>query len=354
MTIVSEGKGAGSYGGAADRAASARATAWPTSEQLDSLRGLACLLLVGFHACEAALKQIGGEAPMLMAFHEIMEPIRMPLFSFLSGFIYALRPVEPGAALEFQSKKVRRLVVPFLCLTVLIYAMNAVVARDGLSSFQHYLVHPFSHLWFLQALFFVFLLYCVVDIALPRSRVLAATLVFAASLPLFLSPLRGISPFSFGDAAYILPFFSLGVLACRRRAWLAANARLAAAILAGAVALFLAYAFHTIATGGQITKDDPVILAMSLSSILLLLTVFPAVGWLARIGVFSFSIYLFHTIFTAVAVRVAPADLLLASSLAFILALCAPILVELAIARLFPIFGFVIGKPWRPRALKRS
>lgn len=349
MTTVSETAGAKAsrtIGGAATE----RSADWPGTLRLNSLRGLACLLLVGFHVTEASLARLDTGMPWLMAFHEVMEPIRMPLFSFLSGFIYAFRPVMPGNVLGFEMKKVRRLLVPFLCLTVTLFAMKTLADPEGAKAFFHYLLYPFSHLWFLQALFFVFLLYALADSAFPRSPAANVSVIFVASLVLFLSPFRDIPVLSIGDAAYILPFFSLGVLACRRRAWLKANAVWVTAVLGVAAAIFLVYAFRLTLAGGEITKHDPVILAMSLTSILLLLMVFPRVGWLASIGVYSFSIYLFHTIFTEVAVRVAPGGLALSLGLGFLAAIAGPIVVEQVITRWLPVFGFVIGKRLRAGA----
>ncbi|MER2535186.1 MAG: acyltransferase [Rhizobiaceae bacterium] len=346
MTTVSE-TGGERYRASAGPALTASG-AWPGSLRLNSLRGLACLLLVGFHVTEAALARLSADMPWIMVFHEVMEPIRMPLFSFLSGFIYAFRPVVPGSVLAFEKKKVRRLLVPFLCLTVLLFALKTLADPQGAQSFSHYLLHPFSHLWFLQALFFVFLVYAVVDGAFPRSPVRNVALILAGSLALFLSPFRDIPVLSIGDAAYILPFFSLGVLACRIRPWLEANAAAVTTVLAVAAALFLAYAFNLTLGGGEITKHDPVILGMSLTCILLLLMIFPTVGWLAWIGVYSFSIYLFHTIFTEVAVRVSPDNLWVSLTAGFVAAIVGPIVAEIVITRWLPVFGFVIGKRLGP------
>ena len=352
MTIVSEDavRDGGSYQTRPATAAS-RAQAWPSAQQLNSLRGLACLLLVAFHVSEEAVAHLSASVPMLMAFHEVMEPVRMPLFSFLSGFIYALRPVAPGAILDFERKKVRRLLVPFLSLTVIIFAMRMVVPNDQAEhfGFVHYLIHPFSHLWFLQALFYVFLVYAVADSLFAGAPRRTAAAIFAVSLALFVSPLRDVSVLSVGDAAYILPFFSLGVLACRNRAWLEANARPLTTLLAVIVSLFFVYAFRLVLGGGEITKVDPVILMMSLSSILLLLMVFPRVNWLASIGIYSFSIYLFHTIFAAVAEKVSPDSALISLPFGFLAAVLGPVVIEKVITRYLPVFGFVIGKSVRAK-----
>ena len=74
-----------------------RATATSTLH-LDTIRGLACLLLVTYHvvgpdrftgmrvADGSFYRTVLADGPLL---------VRMPLFTFLSGFVYAYRPVRP-------------------------------------------------------------------------------------------------------------------------------------------------------------------------------------------------------------------------------------------------------------------
>src|SRR6478736_1172443 len=86
------------------------------SDRARSARGLACVLLVVFHA-------IGNEptAGMHVArdsglhfFAQFFTYVRMPLFSFLSGFVYAYHPVLDSTRAQFVLSKWRRLIVPML------------------------------------------------------------------------------------------------------------------------------------------------------------------------------------------------------------------------------------------------
>ena len=61
--------------------------------EVDTLRGLACILLVAYHVIgatpESGLKLHEG---MLRDVNALLAYIRMPLFTFLSGLVYAWRP----------------------------------------------------------------------------------------------------------------------------------------------------------------------------------------------------------------------------------------------------------------------
>ena len=62
---------------------------------LDTLRGLACVLLTFYHV--VGLDPASGlRLPLdshYRAFNDMLAYIRMPLFTILSGVVYAMRPV---------------------------------------------------------------------------------------------------------------------------------------------------------------------------------------------------------------------------------------------------------------------
>ena len=82
--------------------------------EIDTLRGLACLLLVAYHVIGATpsigLKLSDG---LLRELNDDLAYIRMPLFTFLSGFVYALRPYA-GNWSAYLKGKATRLLVPML------------------------------------------------------------------------------------------------------------------------------------------------------------------------------------------------------------------------------------------------
>src|SRR5690606_26295180 len=89
----------------------------------------------------------------LLFINQALTPIRMPLFSFLSGIVYAYRPMQRDSVSAFAAGKLRRLVVPFITLTIVMLTMKTLVSTGGVDATvfdtPHYLVYAYSHLWFL-------------------------------------------------------------------------------------------------------------------------------------------------------------------------------------------------------------
>lgn len=97
----------------------------------------------------------------------------MPLFFFISGFLFSLtNPIERLQTMSYTSflkKKTVRLLIPFLFFNTVIFLIKATLVRDpsmmqhpttlALDSFIHYtLFAPIGFMWFLPALFIVFVL----------------------------------------------------------------------------------------------------------------------------------------------------------------------------------------------------
>ena len=142
----------------------------PQDGEVQTLRGVACLLLVAFHAVGSSAAS-GLHVPDGSAYREftnLFVHIRMPLFTFLSGLVYAYRPLRPGEALRFLGKKLRRLGVPLLVASTILYGLH-LAAHDPvppLARLWSVYVYPFYHLWFVQALLPVFAVLVVLE--LPR------------------------------------------------------------------------------------------------------------------------------------------------------------------------------------------
>ena len=81
---------------------------------IDELRGFACLLLVSLHVIGHS-PEVGmrlEEGSLLRYTADSWLFVRMPLFTFISGLVYALRPVRREHLPDFYSKKLRRLGIP--------------------------------------------------------------------------------------------------------------------------------------------------------------------------------------------------------------------------------------------------
>ncbi|SEL11490.1 Fucose 4-O-acetylase [Roseateles sp. YR242] len=267
---------------------------------INTLRGLACLLLVAYHVIgdsSAAGLRLPAEHPASQL-NNWLALIRMPLFSFLSGMVYARRPLK-GDIAPFAKGKMRRLLLPMLIVgTGFALLQNFVDGTNKEGDYNWWLLHtvPVAHYWFLEALFLIFLVTALMErlewLSTPK-RFAAVWLVAAVVVHCWV-PL----PVYFGlnGAAYLFPFFLLGVAAHRFQLdrfapWVMPG------LLAGMVALLvLLWAMTTPPVANHPGLQR---LLVSVCACLLLLRLKPEVRWLAWLGAWSFGIYLFHPVFAA-------------------------------------------------------
>lgn len=159
----------------------------------------------------------------------------MPLFFFISGFLFALtnpanRMTEAKAYKSFIKKKTSRLLMPFLFINSLIFIIKAAFIKDS-SLMQHPLklsipsfldttfLHPTGYMWFLPALFVVFIIAFPFYKYLKTRRIgigggnllIFIALVITANIILgkFLPP---IDFMQISQAIYYLTYFLSGIL----------------------------------------------------------------------------------------------------------------------------------------------
>ena len=263
---------------------------------IDTLRGLACILLAAYHVVGGPSQ--GMRLPpdhLLSQVNEVVALLRMPLFSFLSGFVYAWRPYSGDAAM-FLKGKVRRLLVPLLLVGTLFAVLQAHAPGTNGVQYDWRLLHivPIVNYWFLESLFIIFVLTAFLEqFALLATPARFAMVWLLAGLAHSFNPL----PVYFGlqGAAYLLPFFLLGLGSNRFGEQLPRGPVMLStgALLAG-LGLYLILVT-------QAMPDRPGIAALVISASLcvFLLRSHLELRWLAWIGVYSFAIYLFHSFFSA-------------------------------------------------------
>lgn len=265
--------------------------------EIDTLRGLACILLVSFHVVghnsSAGLK-LDNNHPMHLA-NEVISLLRMPLFSFLSGFVYAWRPYS-GGFMEFAAGKFRRLLVPMLIVGTFfaVIQANTPGSNSGTQDWSMLHIKPVAHFWFLESLFIIFMITTLLEHFNALSKVSRFATVWLAAAAFFISnPLPTL--LGLNGAAYLFPFFLLG-LGCNRFG-LAAKIKpklQAIGVLFFALAIYFFLDNDTLPGSNSLER-------LLLSSLLCLLFIsFGLKSYsLAKVGVYSFGIYLFHSIFTA-------------------------------------------------------
>jgi peptidoglycan/LPS O-acetylase OafA/YrhL len=323
------------------------------SARVETLRGLACLLLVSFHTvgASAASGLHVRDDSWYREFTNVFVHIRMPLFTFLSGLVYAYRPLRSGQALRFSARKVRRLGVPFVVASTVLYSLHFAMHHEvpPPSRMWNVYVFPYWHMWFVQSLLVVFAALVVLESLGALSTFRRFMMVFTLSLVLFLyGPMEGQGILGLRNATYLLPFFLWGVGVHRYRDTLQTSQ----ALIASVMCFIVTQGFHgyTVLTRA-LTPIDAVAnrsawsLLIGMSAGLCALQLLPRVRLMERIGGSSYPIYLYHPIFVTGVVTAAGALLVLPTSLLFVVAgaagIVGPMLLRLA-ARRSPLGQFLL------------
>lgn len=306
----------------------------PELMHIQSLRGLACLLLVLFHVV-GDTPWSGLRLPVehdLQLFNQVLIYWRMPLFAAIAGYVYALRPAGPDWG-RFLSGKARRLLLPLLTVGTAFATLQALTPGTNAQpeALWEILVLPTAHFWFLQALFLVFIAAALLERLglLGSARQILLMAAISAVLFLVTDPP---SWFSMENALYLLQYFLLGVAA--RRVGMLPRAGLLAMGLA-----LLGIALAVLTSDRPLwPKQSLVSLALGSLGTWLLLSLPWQHRWLVRLGEHSYAIFLFHVFFTA-ATRMALQRLGVDELPALVAAgmtagILGPIAVGLAIARM--------------------
>ena len=285
---------------------------------IESLRGLAILLLVALHAAPPPLSNIGvmeGEGFWAYVSYSVAL-LRMPLFTVISGYVYALRPLQGGPVGAFLSGKGRRLLLPFVTLSTLTFVMMKAVGSETApwGEMWRIYVFPYQHFWFVQALALVFLAITWLErrqlLRTPRTWVfvLLGALLLQQGVDVAASSSRvwavALSVACFSGAAYLLPFFVLG-LGLRR---FGGTSSFPLHCLAGGMVL-AAVTLQQLTWFGQaehiVTKTSLLGVLTSIAATFLLLQHRHRIVSvpLARLGTKAYTIYLFHGFGLAFATR---------------------------------------------------
>ncbi|MGC3987601.1 MAG: acyltransferase [Pseudorhodoferax sp.] len=311
---------------------------------IDTLRGLACILLVGYHVAggdPSSGLRLSDDHP-ITDLNEVLSIIRMPLFSFLSGFVYAWRPYD-GDSLRFFKGKARRLLMPMLLVGTIFAMIQARMPGTNNQVENWFLLHiiPVAHYWFLESLFIIFLVTALLEhYRLMSTPKRSALVFFCASLLFVWAPLP--HHLGLGGASYLFPFFLLGINANRFRDELEKA-------LPWVVALFVLVSAYLVFFDGEVPqRNDELSLLVSATACIIVLSLKLEWPLVAAVGAESFVIFLFHSMFSS-ASRIALSafgvkSVLVALPVGILVGLVGPILVGKVLRKL-PLGHWFIGEP---------
>lgn len=185
---------------------------------------------ISFLSVFAMILVVIGHSHITLEFRELwifkwVYTFHMPLFFLISGFLYAY--TNPKGKLEkinswqFIGKKVKRLLYPFFFINSIIFIIKALAVNEEQMQhplsfdFQSYinsmLFHPIGFMWFLPALFVIFVLFISFKrYVYNRYFPVGVIVLFAIS---FVFP--EVDFFEISSAVYFSGYFALGIVYCR-------------------------------------------------------------------------------------------------------------------------------------------
>lgn len=288
---------------------SARASAAARVTHIEVIRGLACLMVVAYHVIgnDPAHGMRMAEGSVWWAVPRLLDAVQMPLFAFVSGWVFSIATGDLGRFLGALAKKLLRLALPMASVSLLYLALATATGKGEGRGVLDVLILPYQHLWYLQASLWLVAFASLGALAFGDRRGLFAGIGLTVSLVAFLAVPR-FSPnlLAIEQAIYLAPYFFAGlvvrtsdveafVLASRTRTgaalgWLAA--------LGGAAAVVSILLFRAAGPGDTPMQTAPAFVTATAAAMVLML-MRPRSGLLEAIGARSFTIYLFHVFFAA-------------------------------------------------------
>lgn len=260
--------------------------------RIDTLRGLACIFLVSYHVIgNTPSNGLHIDTGFLREINDLLATVRMPLFTFLSGMVYAYRPLSDDWP-KFLKGKARRLLIPMLVVGTLFAIIQALVPGTNNNVDNWWLLHiyPVQHFWFVEALFWIFVFITPLELSKLLNNKLVTALIIAAFLALAVG-----QPYSkllaFKGFIYLTPFFLFGMSIVRFNV----SPFPVLPSLVGFLGIMAVICFLTDGISGRSLLGC----IIGIVSCYFLLGLKLEVNWLAKVGLYSYSIYIFHVFFTA-------------------------------------------------------
>ncbi|MCB2222193.1 MAG: acyltransferase [Bacteroidetes bacterium] len=276
-------------------------------QSIETLRGIAIILMVAGHVIgdnSTTGLQVRDESAWRY-FYYTFEYLRMPLFTAISGFVYALKPLQSDHIGRFLKGKSRRILLPFFTVATVQYLMNALVPYVNnpvpLEGIWRIYIFSYGQFWFLQALFLVFITLSALEYykILSNLKTWAISLGISTALLLIINQNFSINYFSFSRYLYLLPFFLLGLGLNRFKDQLFKKPVLLLLVLTLIITVTIQQLewFDVIQTRSH--RFSTISVFVGISGIWLIFYIRRPFKWLAELGYYAYGIYLFHVFGTA-------------------------------------------------------
>ncbi|MFL0810896.1 MAG: AMP-binding protein [Agarilytica sp.] len=256
----------------------------------DTLRSLACLLVVFCHVIGQPHTGLKIDDGPLRWLADSLDYFRMPIFMAMAGFFYATLTINKGNASAFFKKHLKMLMIPAIFITLVYWAVRRI--GYGLDEpLLPYLFSGYLHLWFIYALMVTLTVAALIDVFLKSNTWLWVILIILT--PIAAHHVPHMPLFSISQAIEYFCFFSIGVLINRNagilkiRALFAISSVLAAAAIGAQQLSFFGF-------------DNPIVQwpywwhVGGSACLMLMIYLFPRMPSLEVLSIFTYSIYLWH------------------------------------------------------------
>lgn len=193
------------------------------SLHIETLRGIAILFVVMGHVIGSG--STGGmqvdDNSVYRYLYCLFENIRMPLFTVISGWVYALHPVTKNSFFIFIQKKARRLILPLIFVGTTYFIIQYITPgtnhKQALDSIWKIYIYPYTLFWYLPALFWVFCITSIFEILKLLNTFRNWWIIICISWIVCFCEISHIIPdtipnlFAFKNALYLMPFFIVGL-----------------------------------------------------------------------------------------------------------------------------------------------
>nr|WP_321457735.1 acyltransferase [uncultured Cohaesibacter sp.] len=280
---------------------------------VETIRGLACIFLVSFHAVGGNPDQgmAVGANDWLYLLQQAFGDMRMPLFSFISGFVFLSFPMNGGSFKTLTGKKARRLLLPLASVGSFCWLVRTVM---GMEHVPYYMVYFYAYniYWYLQSTFLMMALFLLVNYfsmkhAQPKEYQSIANMnalglgILGAVVLTFMFP--GVTAIlSIQKVFYLLPFFMAGYLLGQVLHTVRQRTRPIHKVIAFVLLVNLVIWGWVLSVGGysyESVARRAICIPIGILTALSLFVLAPKVRLLAWVGDKSYAIYLFHIFFTA-------------------------------------------------------
>lgn len=257
---------------------------------IESLRVYGMMMMVFFHAT------CFFSSPVLNGISKIGIPVRLALFTIISGFVYSLRPARSNLS-QFLYKKSLRILVPALTLVTLVsvakFYYGSTDMSDPLVLYRNLFVgDPRTQYWFLPILFLIFILIAIADSFMLLERFWNWFILLSCSF--IFTRIQEFDYSLFWGFFYLWPFFLYGYGLNRHKDFI--DKISSKTLLMILFPSFVVYLYALFGENVPLSTDRYSILQTlyGLSAITLLFRYRQSLPDLSRYGTYVFPIFLFH------------------------------------------------------------